>query len=340
MDAPARPWTMEQIARAAGVSATTVSHALSGKRPVNPLTAERIHRLIAQFEYVPDAGARRLRSGRSRIIGLAVPDVSHWYFGRIARGVEEAADEADHGLLVASTVNADPKRERRYLDMLRARTIDGLIYAASRTGSEVDQLVRRASGAALVLADERIEALPDVPSVTSRVAEGAHAVARLLRDLGHTRVAELAGYPGLVSTEERSRALHEWFPAALVLHGDFEVESGHRLTSDLLRAGVPFTALVAHNDSMAVGAIRALHEAGRRVPEDVSVVGFDDMEIARVVTPALTTVRKDMVEVGRRSGRILLSLLTGGDPADQRSVVLPTELVVRGSTGPAPDAPA
>lgn len=336
MDVTARPWTMEQIARAAGVSATTVSHALSGKRPVNPQTAERIRRLIAQFEYVPDAGARRLQSGRSRVIGLAVPDISHWYFGRIARGVEEAANEADHGLLVASTVNADPKRERRYLEMLRARTIDGLIYAASRTGSEVDQLVRQARNASLVLADERIEALPDVPSVTSRVYEGAHDAARLLHDLGHTRVVELAGYPGLLSTIDRARALHEWFPGALVFHGDFEVESGYRLTADLLAADVPFTALLAHNDSMAVGAMHALREAGRRVPEDVSVIGFDDIDIARMVTPTLTTVRKDMVEVGRRSGRILLSLLADGDPADQQSVVLPAELVIRGSTGPAP----
>jgi LacI family transcriptional regulator len=327
---------MEQIARAAGVSTTTVSHALSGKRPVNTQTAERIHRLIAQFEYVPDAGARRLQSGRSRVIGLAVPDISHWYFGRIARGVEEAADEADHGLLVASTVNADPKRERRYLDMLRTRTIDGLIYAASRTTTEVDQLVRQATRSFLVLADERIEALPDVPSVTTRVYEGAMEAVRLLHDLGHTRVVAISGLPGLHSTVERTRALHDRFPGALTFAGDFEEESGHRITTELLQAEVRFTALFAHNDSMAVGAIRALRDAGIRVPEDVSVIGFDDIDIARMVTPTLTTVRKDMVEVGRRSGRILLSRLTDGDPAEQGSVVLPTRLIVRGSTGPAP----
>lgn len=332
----ARPWTMEQIARAAGVSATTVSHALSGKRPVNPRTAERIHRLIAQFEYVPDAGARRLQSGRSRVIGLAVPDISHWYFGRIARGVEEAADEADHGLLVASTVNADPKRERRYLDMLRTRTIDGLIYAASRTTTEVDQLVRQSRTAALVLADERIDALPHVPSVTTRVHDGAVEAAKLLQHLGHTRVLEIAGYPGLHSTSERTRALRERFPDALTFFGDFEVGTGYAITVRALHAGVRFTALFAHNDSMAVGAIHALREADLRVPEDVSVVGFDDIDIAHMVTPRLTTVRKDMVEVGRRSGRILLALLNGGSAVEQQSVVLPTELIVRESTAPAP----
>lgn len=331
-----RPWTMEQIAQAAGVSLTTVSHALSGKRPVRPETAARIHRLIDELGYVPDAGARRLQSGRSRTIGLAVPDVSHWYFGRIARGVEEAADDADHGLLIASTVNADPRRERRYLNMLRTRAVDGLVYAASRSSADLDELVQHARRSPLVLADDRIPGLEDVPSVTTEVHEGALAAARLLRDLGHTRVVAVTGYPGLTSTLERTRALQAVFPGALSFAGDFEEESGHRIVTEVLAAGVRFTAVFAHNDLMAVGAVRALRDAGLRVPEDVSVIGFDDIDVARMVTPALTTVRKDMVEVGRHSGRLLLAQLTGGERPD--SVVLPTELVVRGSTAPPPPA--
>lgn len=337
MDDATRPWTMQQIARAAGVSVTTVSHALSGKRPVNPETAARIHRLIEQFEYVPDAGARRLQSGRSRTIGLAVPDISHWYFGRIARGVEEAANDADHGVLVASTANADPQREQRYLDMLRTRAIDGLIYASSRSTAELAQLVRHARTSPLVLADERIDALGEIPSVTTTVYEGARDAVRLLHDLGHQRVVAIAGYPGLHSTLERTRALHEVFPGALEFYGDFEEESGYRIMGELLAAEVRFTAVFAHNDYMAVGAMRRLREAGLRVPDDVSVIGFDDIDIARMVTPGLTTVRKDMVELGRRSAHILLARLAGSEEPDATaSVVLPTELIVRGSTGPAP----
>ena len=328
---------MQQIAEAAGVSVTTVSHALSGKRPVNPETAARIRRLIEQFDYVPDAGARRLQSGRSRTIGLAVPDISHWYFGRIARGVEEAANESDHGLVVASTANADPRRERRYFTMLTTRAIDGLIYASSRSTAEIDQLARLARTSPLVLADERIESI-EVPSVSTTVYEGALEALRLLKDLGHERVVAIAGYQGLSSTLERTRALHEVFPGALTFHGDFERESGYRILGDLLAADLRFTAVFAHNDYMAIGAMRRLQDAGRRVPDDVSIVGFDDTDSATMVTPALTTVRKDMVEVGRRSGRLLLDQL-GGVPAEElESVLLPTQLVVRESTGPAPVA--
>jgi DNA-binding LacI/PurR family transcriptional regulator len=326
---------MQQIAAAAGVSVTTVSHALSGKRPVNPETAARIHRLIEQFQYVPDAGARRLQSGRSNTIGLAVPDIAHWYFGRIARGVEEAANEGDHGLVVASTANADPRRERRYFTMLSTRAIDGLIYASSRSTAEVDQLVRLAKTSPLVLADERIESV-EAPSVSTTVYEGAREAMQLLQQLGHERVVEIAGYQGLQSTFERSRALHEAFPGALTFHGDFEQESGYSIIGDLLAADLRFTAVFAHNDFMAIGAMRRLQEAGRRVPEDVSIIGFDDTDAATMVTPGLTTVRKDMVEIGRRSGRLLLERLGGTPPAELDSVLLPTELVVRGSTGPAP----
>ncbi|GAA4175281.1 LacI family DNA-binding transcriptional regulator [Gryllotalpicola koreensis] len=329
---------MQQIADAAGVSVTTVSHALSGKRPVNPDTAARIHRLIDQFQYVPDAGARRLQSGRSRTIGLAVPDISHWYFGRIARGVEEAANEADHGLVVASTANADPRRERRYFTMLSTRAIDGLIYASSRSTAEIDELARLARSAPLVLADEPIESI-DVPSVSTTVYEGALEAVTLLKALGHERVVAVAGYQGLPSTLARTRALHEVFPGALTFYGDFEVESGYRILGDLLAADLRFTAVFAHNDNMAIGAMRRLQDAGLRVPEDVSIIGFDDTDAATMVTPALTTVRKDMVEVGRQSGRLLLDRLNGTPVAKQDSVLLPTELVVRGSTGPAPATP-
>ncbi|CAN5122507.1 LacI family DNA-binding transcriptional regulator [soil metagenome] len=326
---------MQQIAEAAGVSVTTVSHALSGKRPVNPATAARIHRLIDQFQYVPDAGARRLQSGRSRTIGLAVPDISHWYFGRIARGVEEAADESDHGLVVASTANADPRREARYFTMLTTRAIDGLIYASSRSTAEIDQLARLARTSPLVLADERLTSV-DAPSVSTEVYEGAREAVELLKRLGHERVIAIAGYQGLTSTLERTRALHEVFPGALTFYGDFEQESGYRIMSDLLAADVRFTAVFAHNDYMAIGAMRRLQEAGRRVPEDVSVIGFDDTDVATMVTPPLTTVRKDMIEVGRRSGRLLLEQLAGTPGSELASVLLPTELIVRGSTGPAP----
>jgi LacI family transcriptional regulator len=318
----------------AGVSVTTVSHALSGNRPVSPATAQRIRRLIDDFGYAPDAGSARLRSGRSRTIELVVPDIAHWYFGRIAKGVEEAANAADYGLVVASTADADPRREKRYFNMLRTRAVDGMVYAASRTATELGELITLARAAPVVLADEAPAALAGVPSVTSTVGDGARAVARHLRELGHTSAVALAGTGGLPSVEERIRAFREVLPNALTLHGDFDIESGYRMMSDLLANRVPFSCVVAHNDFMAVGAMRRLAEEGLRVPEDVSVVGFDDADIATVVTPALTTVRKDMVATGRRAAELLLARLEG-EQTVPTSEVLPVELVIRQSTGPA-----
>ncbi|MCU1527388.1 MAG: LacI family transcriptional regulator [Frondihabitans sp.] len=326
---------MLQIAEAAGVSVTTVSHALSGKRPVRPETVVRIQRLVEQHGFVPNSSGVRLQSGRSRVIGLAVPDISHWYFGSIAKGVEQRANERDYGLIICGTMNADPRSEKRYFNMLRTRSIDGLVYTTSRSTSDLHELVTAARGSSIVLADEAIAALPEIPSVTTTVGEGARHVGHHLRDLGHTRAVVIAGFAGLGSTTERIEAFRESFPNALVLYGDFEQRSGYDAMGDLLANEVTFTCVFAHNDFMAIGAIRRLREHGLRVPEDISVVGFDDVDIATVVTPALTTVRKDMVEIGRRSADILLDLINGTAPAP-RSEVLPVELVVRGTTGPAP----
>jgi LacI family transcriptional regulator len=335
-DTRSKPWTMQQIAEAAGVSVTTVSHTLSGKRPVSPATAERIQKLIAEFEYVPDSGAQRLKSGRSGMIGLAVPDISHWYFGRIARGVEEVADELDYGLIICSTSNSDPRREKRYFNLLRTRSIEGLIYTASREITASDELVRVSGNSPIVLADERVDSLPGVPAVTSSNYVGAQMLGRHLRDLGHTRAVIIAGFAGLHSTIERTRAIKESFPNALTLHGDFELKSGYDLVSDLLAHEVRFTALFGCNDYMAIGAMTRLREAGLRVPEDVSVVGFDDVDMAAIVTPGLTTVRQDMAEIGRRSAHLLIEGLEAGGFGGVESESLPTEFILRGSTGLAP----
>ncbi|MGC4935674.1 LacI family DNA-binding transcriptional regulator [Gordonia sp. DT30] len=327
-----RPWTMQQIATAAGVSVTTVSHALSGKRPVSPSTAMRIRRIVDEFGYAPNASGQQLKTGRTQVIGLAVPDISHYYFSHIAKAVEEAADELDYGVITASTFNADPRREKRCFNMLRTGLIDGLIYTASRERVPTDELARAASRSHIVLADEAIPSLGAVPSVTSDDHHGGHCVATYLASLGHSRVVIISGFPGLASQVERVRGMREVFPHALVLHGDFEMSSGYRLISDLLAQNADFTAVLTCNDLMAVGAIRRLVEAGRRIPDDVSVTGYDDIDMAEVVTPPLTTVRQNTSEIGRRSARMLIDALDADPDMAQSSVLLPAELVVRAST--------
>jgi DNA-binding LacI/PurR family transcriptional regulator len=323
---------MQQIAQAAGVSVTTVSHTLSGKRPVNAETADRIRRIIADLGYVPDVAGQRLKTGRGRIIGLAVPDISHSYFARMARGAAEGAEALDYGLIICSSVNAGPRTEKRYFNMLRTRLIDGLIYSANREVTDGDEFSRVASARPIVLADESLPSIDHLPSVVSDNETGGRLAGEHLAALGHRRAIILAGPAGLQSTTDRVRGFRTVMPNSLVLHGDFETTSGYSLVSDLLANGADFTAIFCGNDYMAWGAILRLAEEGIRVPADVSVIGFDDIDIAPLIAPGLTTVRQDTTQMGRRAAELVIRAIEHRDEPIE-SQVLPVELVVRGSAG-------
>lgn len=320
--------TMQQIAQSAGVSVTTVSHVLSGKRPVNPRTAERILAIIRQAGYVPDSAARTLQSGRSRLLAVAVPDITTSYFSRIAKGVELVAGPLDYGVLICST-SFGGHRHRRYLDLLRNRTVDGLVYVASDSPVDAEELRPFAAEYPLVLADEEIPSLENVTVVTSDNRRGGRLAGEHLAALGHERVLIIAGPRGLVSTRDRTAGVRESFPDALMLTGDYSAPSGAALVDEALRSGTPFTAIAAGNDEIAIGAVDRLRTAGLRVPQDVSVIGFDDIESAALV--GLTTIRQPAVAMGSRAARLLLDALA--DPAEARvREKLPVELVERTST--------
>jgi DNA-binding LacI/PurR family transcriptional regulator len=187
----------------------------------------------------------------------------------------------------------------------------------------------------VVLTDESIPSLGHLPTVTSDNYQGGRLSGEHLRGLGHEKAVVLAGPPEFTSTKDRVRGFKEFFPNALVLHGDFDQQSATRLVGDLLSNDVAFTCLMAGNDDMAVGAIRRLEEAGLRVPADVSVLGFDDVDFAWTVSPGLTTVHQPAFEMGNRAAAILIESLVGREPAAAGLTELPVELVVRKSTGPA-----
>ncbi|MBT2498038.1 LacI family DNA-binding transcriptional regulator [Agromyces sp. ISL-38] len=334
-----RPLTMGEIARLAGVSSTTVSHVISGKRPVNAATAGRVRAIIEAAGYAPASAARTLQTGRSLLIGLVVPDITHSFFARIAKGVEETAGDYDYGVIFCSSGQSDLARGRRYLGLLRDHTIDGLVYVGSDTAIDRDELRGLAARFPLVLADEELPEIPSVATVTSDNVAGGRLAARHLHELGHRKVVVLAGPVPLHSTTERVRGFTEYFPNALVLHGSFDEASAARLIDSLIGNGVSFTGVLAGNDDIAVGAVRRLEERGVRVPVDVSVVGFDDVELAAGMRPALTTVRQAAQEMGRRAAQIVLKALVDDAPIVPASTVLPVELVIRESTA-APGAGA
>lgn len=324
---------MQEIAAALGISVTTVSHALSGKRPVNAETASRIHNLIEAVGYTPDAAAQRLSTGRSQIIGLAIPDLSHWYFARIAQGVEEYAGERDFGMVVCSTASSSPRAEGRYFSMLRTRAIDGLIYTSSVDMNPTDGLIHAASTSPLVLADEEVPTLVSAASVASDNLDGGRQIGRHLASLGHEKAVVLTGPPRLKSQVDRLAGVREHLSQTLIFNGDFELASGYELVGNLFAHGVNFTAIVCCNDLMAIGAIQRIRELGYRVPEDISVVGFDDIDTAALIAPALTTIRQNPAEIGRVAARLLLDRLSGTDADEPPTAIkIPVDLVVRETT--------
>ncbi|WP_382310176.1 LacI family DNA-binding transcriptional regulator [Herbiconiux sp. UC225_62] len=338
-----RSATIKDVARVAQVSMTTVSHALSAKRPVNAETAERIQAAIEALGYVPHSAARTLQAGKTFMLGLVVPDVSDPFFGRLAVAVERAADENDYGVVLSSS-NGAPARDARYFNLLRSRSIDGLIYVAGALRRD-NQLAELALSFPIVLADEWVEGLDGIPLIASDNRAGGRLVGEHLRALGHTSVAVLAGPRGLRSAEERVAGFQEVFPDTEVLAGDFSEETAFKRTTELVAAGheaatrhpLP-TAIFASNDLAAFGVIDALAAVGLTVPRDVSVVGFDDVALARRITPALTTVRQAVDEIGRQATQTLLELVAGDAPSPVPPC--PVELVPRASTAPprAPDA--
>lgn len=325
---------MQDIAELAGVSVTTVSHALSGKRPVSPRTLARINAIIELSDYVPASAARSLKSGRSMMIGLVVPDISHLYFGHIAKGVEEVANSYDYGMIFCSSSNSDPMREKRYFNLLRNRSIDGMIYNAGDKIDEPDELPTLVGRYPIVLIDESVPGLEALPAITSDNFEGGRLAGEYLRTIGHERAVVVAGVSELHSTKERVRGFKEHFPNALVLYGRFDQQTGVDAVADLLANHVPFTCVMAGNDDIAAGVVRALEQAGKRVPHDVSVIGFDDTTLASMMSPRLTTIKQPSLEMGRQSAELLLASLTGGGALTPGLTQLPVELIVRDSTAP------
>lgn len=325
-----RPVTIRDVARVAQVSMTTVSHALSSKRPVSPETAERIRAAIDHLGYVPHSGARSLQSGRAMMIGLVVPDVSDPFFGELAVSVERSADDLDFGVVLSSSISR-AERDARYLNLLRSRSIDGLIYVAGEVRVD-ERLADLAARHPIVLADESVASLESIPLVAADHTQGGRLVAEHLRELGHTRVAVLTGPRGLRSAEERVSGFLSVLPGATVVDGDFTEEVAYHRTAKLLAGATPPTAVFASNDVSAFGVIDAARDRGLSVPDDLSVIGFDDVPLSGRISPGLTTVRQPVGEIGRVAVETLLAEIAGESPGSPPRH--PVVLVVRGTTRP------
>ncbi|MFP5284444.1 MAG: LacI family DNA-binding transcriptional regulator [Thermoanaerobaculia bacterium] len=334
--------TIKDVAREAGVSIATVSRVFSGKGPVQEDTRRRVLEVAGRLRYAPNAAARSLTTNRTGTLGVLLPDLYGEFFSEVIRGIDLAARKSGFHVLVSSS-HSDRSEVEAVLRALRGR-VDGLIVMSPEADVQALQ-ANLPPTLPVVLLNCRVEG-GGFESINIDNYGGALGMTRHLLGLGHRRVAFVQGAPGNHDAQERLRgyrdALHTYggiWSEELEIPGDFGEESGHRAGAALLRLDPRPTAVFTANDAMAIGLLSALQEAGVRVPEDLAVAGFDDIPIARFLTPPLTSVRVAIAELGGRAMERLLMALEEGDGRERRHEVLPTALVIRNSCG-ASTAPA
>ena len=330
--------TISDVARRAGVSAMTVSRVINGSGHTSPEARARVEQAIAELGYVPNAVARHLRSKRSKTIGLVITDITNPFFTSIARGAEDVAGPHGFGVLFCNTDESEAD-EVAYVSMLLERQIDGVLLVPASASSRSLKLLRDRHVPVVVL-DRRVRA-PRVDVVRGDSEGGAYGLVRHLVSLGHRRIAALAG-PRDVSTsidrvEGYQRALAEVgvpLDEDLVRFGGYQEAAGHAMAREVLAVADPPTAIFAGNNFIAAGVLAALRECGLRVPDDISLVAFDDLPSAWNADPFLTVAVQPAYDLGRRAAELLLTRLQRGEASPGREVVLPVELLVRRSSGP------
>lgn len=330
---PARVRTVKEIAAAAKVSVATVSRALQRPELVSEKTRERINEVVKRLGYTPNALARNLRTSRTRLIVALLPDIANPFFSEVIRGIEQVAYEKGYSVLLGET-QSNLVREQAYADMVAARQVDGMITMFHRVPA-----IPMDGRLPLVNACEYVKDSAISSVYVDNVAAAESAIDYLVA-LGHRDIAFIAGPSSSPICVDREQGYHLALRRAniaanpaLTAVGDFSIEAGERAIEMLRAQGRTFSAVFCSNDEMAIGAMRALSSAGLRIPDDVSVVGFDDIRFSRYTTPPLTTISQPKNALGREAMTMLIEILN--DPeVPPRKRVLSAELVVRGSTGP------
>jgi LacI family transcriptional regulator len=337
--------TLEEIARLAQVSRSTVSRVINGHPAVDPQTRERVQRVVQEQNYHPNGAARALASRHSQLIGLVVPQMlsavfSDPYFPMLIQGVSAACDERDYFMLLSFPVMRTPETLTR---IVRGAHLDGLVVAASLTdNSQISQLAREGTHFVLVGRSTNEGAVTTVD--VDNVRGAAIAVQHLVR-LGFAAIATITGPLEMTAAVDRRegylaalRGARLEPPEVYVQEGDWSEWSGSRAMEALLRLPERPEAVFAASDSMAIGALKVIRAAGLRVPDDIALVGFDDIPLASALETPLTTVRQPIYRLGHTAASVLLDQLQGipdGEPdlAQGQRIVLGTELIVRESCG-------
>jgi DNA-binding LacI/PurR family transcriptional regulator len=328
--------SIKDIARAAKVSHATVSRALHNSPLVSPQTAERIRQIAREKGYRPSAVARSLVTKRTRTIGVVVTSIADPFIAEVVSGVEEVANDHGYSVFLANS-NAEPDREVKVVHSFHERRVDGILVTASRVGALYMPLLNEMRVPTVLINNQHPGEF--VHSVMIDNLSASRQATQHLVSLGHKRIAYIGDQFGFQSDTERfagyRRALEladiDFLPE-LTAHGDGKADGGARAMESLLTLDALPTAVFCYNDMSALGALRAIHACGLRVPDDISVVGFDDLFIASYTSPPLTTISQPMRQMGRTAMEILLKLFSGSNSIT--NIKVQGQLIVRESTAP------
>ncbi|MBI1277601.1 MAG: LacI family DNA-binding transcriptional regulator [Anaerolineaceae bacterium] len=330
--------TIIDVARASDVSYATVSRVLSGYEFVRESTRNRVMEAVERLGYVANLQARSLKGGRSRIVGLLAPNLDNGYVGTIARGIDGELAGNNYDLMLY-TSHSHRGKEAFYVGAIMNGLADGLLLIAPLVPmTYLNELREQNFPYALI---DQADPTENSSVVEATNWQGAYEATRYLNQLGHTRIAFITGLLAVRSAVDRMQG----YKAALtdcnipvreelIIEGNYQQQTGYEATKKLLQSvNPPPTAIFASNDLSAFGAMDAARESGLRIPEDISIIGFDDVPQASFVYPKLTTVRQPLEEMGRVAAKMLLAQIEDRSHPPQR-ITLPTELVIRDSCGP------
>ena len=331
--------TMKRIASELGVSITTVSKVLNNRQDIGHATRARVLAKVAELGYQPNAVARSLTLRRTHTLGVVIPDLMYSFFVEIVAGLETVASAQGYGLLLCSS-NEDPAKERAEIDMLRQRQVDGIILASVNASGNTDLLQRLGPlGIGLVMIDRDDHPVVKCDRVVTDDVEVGRLATSHLVEQGRQAIAHIMG-PPIVHAKRRAdgykaalKELGERTQAEWIVRGGFMEADGYRAMTKLLALKPRIDAVFAANDPSAIGAMKAIWDAGLRIPEDMAVVGAGDIALGDLLRVPLTTVSWSRDEQGKQAAKLLLDRI-GPEPSDRfRSVVIPPRLIVRRSSG-------
>ncbi len=321
----------------AGVSTATVSMVLNNKdEHISSTTRQRILEIAKTYNYVPNTMARSLVTRKTKTIGLVIPDIANPFFPEIARGAEDKANEEGYNIIFCNT-DDDIEKEQRYINMLSEKMVDGIIFTASSDHNYwLNKLQQQAIP--IVLLDRDIPQQGRVGRIVVNNQQGAYEGTKYLIEKGYRKIAMINGNTANETAKSRlegyRRAMTEFgleIDENKVLTGSFKREWGYGAAIWLLNQEIDFDAVFCGNDLIAIGLVKALKDAGKKIPQDVAVLGFDDIYMARLVEPELSTILQPKYDMGYQASALLIDMIEGRAPLD-KLVVFDTKLIVRKST--------